>query len=71
MGRGELTSGGGGGRTCWRLGGGVADTGDLVVAGDGPGEGATVGDGGAIGLICTPLDGSGYRAKRDSFTHLL
>jgi hypothetical protein len=65
MGAGELTSeGGGGGKTCWRLGGGVADT------GDGAGVGATDG-GGAIGLIRTPLDGSGYGAKRDSSTLLL
>jgi hypothetical protein len=30
-----------------------------VVAGDGAGEGAMVGGGGAIGSIRTPLDGSG------------
>jgi hypothetical protein len=42
-----------------------------VVAGNGAGEGATVGGGGAIGSIRTPLDGSGYRAKRDSSTLLL
>jgi hypothetical protein len=63
MWRGVLTSGGRGGRTYWHLGGGVADAGDLVVAGDGASEGATVGDGGAIDSICKPLDGSGYRAK--------
>jgi hypothetical protein len=66
MGTRELTSEGGGGKTCWRLGGGVAD------AGDGAGVGATVGGGGgAIGLIRTPLDGSGYGTKRDSSTLLL
>jgi hypothetical protein len=70
MGTGELTSGGG--KTCWHLGGGVADAGDLVVAGDGAGEGATVGgNGGAIGSIRTPLNDSGYGAKRDSSTLLL
>jgi hypothetical protein len=71
MGTGELTSEGGG-KTCWRLGGGVADTRDLVVAGDGTGEGTMVsGGGGAIGSIHTPLDGRGYGAKRDSSTILL
>jgi hypothetical protein len=71
MGTEKLTSGGG--KTCWRLGGGVADAGDLVVAGDGAGVGVTAGgsDGGAIGSICTPLDGSGYGAKRDSSALLL
>jgi hypothetical protein len=54
-----------------RLGGGVADAGDLVVAGDGAGEGATAGGGGTIGSIRTPLDGSRYGAKRDSSTLLL
>jgi hypothetical protein len=56
MGTGELTSGGG--KTCWRLGGGVADVGYLVVAGDRAGEGTKVGGGGTIGSIRTPLDGS-------------
>jgi hypothetical protein len=70
MGRGELTSGGG--RTCSRLGGGVADTRDLVIAGDGRCEGMTGGGGGApLGSIRTPLDGSGYGAKRESSTRLL
>jgi hypothetical protein len=41
-----------------------------VVAGDGHSEGVTVG-GGAIGSIRTPLDGSGYGAKRESSTRLL
>jgi hypothetical protein len=50
---GELTWGGG--KTCWRLGGGVADAEDLVVASDGAGVGATAGSGGgAISLIRTP-----------------
>jgi hypothetical protein len=70
MGRGEFTSWGGG-RTCSRLGGGVANARDLLVAGDGPGEGVTVGSGGALSSICTLLDGSGYRAKRDSTTCLI
>jgi hypothetical protein len=68
MGTGELTSrGGGAGKTCWHLGGGVAD------AGDGAGIGATAGGGddGTIGSIRTPLDGSRYEAKRDSSTLLL
>jgi hypothetical protein len=69
MGRGELTSGGG--RTSSRLGGGVAKAGDLVVTGDGHGEGVTIGGGGAIGSIRTPLDGSGYGVKRESSTRLL
>jgi hypothetical protein len=68
MGRGELTSGGG--RTCSRVGGGVADAGNLVVAGEGRGEGIMDG-GGAIGLIRTPIDDSRYGAKRESSTHLL
>jgi hypothetical protein len=43
-----------------------------VVDGDGAGEGATAGgDGGSIGLIRTPLNGSGYGVKRDSSTLLL
>jgi hypothetical protein len=69
IGRGELTSGGG--RTSSRLGGGVAKAGDLVVIGDGRGEGVTVGSGRAIGSIRTPLDGSGHGVKRESSTRLL
>jgi hypothetical protein len=69
MGTGKLTSGGG--KTCWRLGGGVADAGDLVVASDGAGEGTTPGGGGTIGSIRTSLDGCGYGAKRDNSTLLL
>jgi hypothetical protein len=65
MGIGELTSEGGGGKTCWHLGGGVTDT------RDGAGVGATAGGGGAIGSIRTLLDGRGYGAKRDSSTFLL
>jgi hypothetical protein len=69
MGRGELTSGG---RTCSCLGGGVADAGDLVVAGDGRSEGMTLA---AVAppLVrsAPPLDGSGYGAKRESSTRLL
>jgi hypothetical protein len=42
-----------------------------VVASDGPAEGVTVGGGGALGLICTPLDGSGYGVKWDSSTRVL
>jgi hypothetical protein len=63
MGKGELILRGGG-MTCSHLGEGVDDAGDLVVAGDGPGEGVTVGGGGgALGSIRSPLDGSGYGAK--------
>jgi hypothetical protein len=52
------------------LGGGVAD------AGDGAGVGAMAGNGGGgggggIDSIRTPLDGSGYGAKRGSSTLLL
>jgi hypothetical protein len=60
-----------GGRTCSRLGGGVADARDLVVVGDGRGEGITDDSGGAIGSISTTIDGSGYGAKRESSTRLL
>jgi hypothetical protein len=68
MGIGEHTAGGrGAGKTCWLLGGGVAGV------GDGAGVGTTAGDGGggAIGSIRTPLNGSGYGAKRDISTLLL
>jgi hypothetical protein len=68
MGRREHTSRGG--RTCSRLGGGVADARDLVFAGEGRRAGVTDGNDGAIGLICTPIDGSGYKAKRESSTRL-
>jgi hypothetical protein len=71
MGREELTSGVGRGRTYSCLGGGVANTGNLVVAGEGRRAGVTDGGSGAIGSIRTPIEGSGYGAKWDSSTRLL